>query len=111
MIQFAGPSDAGTVVSSKMLSGPAQLEEKKRLAAMTAGAALSEDEKAAIQRRRADSAARLSAEVKTNDELQAKLARRRAASESEEVPGSQGIKEEPHGSDLDGSSSELQAKL
>lgn len=85
--------------------------KKKRLAAMTAGAALSEEEKAAIQRRRADSAARVSAEVKTNDELQAKLARRRAASESEDVPGSQGMKEEPHGGELDGNSSELQAKL
>lgn len=87
MIQPLGPADGGEVMSMRMLSGKAQLEEARRQASLQT-CKLTSEEKAEIQRRRSVSSERrrsvelLQATASGRDELQAKLARRREASES-----------------------------
>lgn len=87
MIQFAGDVDSGTNVSMGMVHGKIQLEERRRQAALQTRS-LDEREREDIQRRRTRSSERFneaSKEAETRvdaaSELQAKLARRRAASE------------------------------
>eukprot|EP00928_Gymnodinium_smaydae_P027949 TRINITY_DN21454_c0_g1_i1.p1 TRINITY_DN21454_c0_g1~~TRINITY_DN21454_c0_g1_i1.p1 ORF type:complete len:545 (-),score=165.55 TRINITY_DN21454_c0_g1_i1:292-1926(-) len=93
MIQAAGAWDSGEVVEAGMLSGAAQLAHARKQAGLQSRS-LSQDEKFAIQRRRAESAERRrqhfdreAAESRRQgaEELKARLSRRRAASDASEA--------------------------
>eukprot|EP00746_Dinoflagellata_sp_MGD_P019886 gnl/MRDRNA2_/MRDRNA2_146255_c0_seq1.p1 gnl/MRDRNA2_/MRDRNA2_146255_c0~~gnl/MRDRNA2_/MRDRNA2_146255_c0_seq1.p1 ORF type:complete len:365 (-),score=75.06 gnl/MRDRNA2_/MRDRNA2_146255_c0_seq1:141-1235(-) len=104
MIQMAGSVglDSGERLSMGMVSGERQLAEKRRQAALQE-CSLDADQREEIQRRRADSVERRRQSLEEEErrtsghsELQAALARRRAASETAEGPTTSGELAESH---------------